>query len=75
MSNCGCNGKTYNLSMGCCQPVLGPVENYYTKYQVDELISGITCCITEEEVDDKISASTSGLQETLVAGDNIVISG
>ena len=63
--------------MGCCQPVLGPIENYYTKYQIDQMLSGQTsgCCITPEEVDDKISAATSGLQETLIPGDNITISG
>lgn len=55
--------------MGCCQPVLGPIENYYTKYQTDErieeAISGITgstgCCITPEEVYEKISAATDGM--------------
>lgn len=77
MNDCGCNKKTYNFSMGCCQPVLGPIENYYTKYQIDQMLSGQTsgCCITPEEVDDKISAATSGLQETLIPGDNITISG
>lgn len=56
--------------MGCCQPVLGPIENYYTKYQTDErieeAISGITgsssgCCITPEEVDEKIEEAISGI--------------
>jgi len=56
--------------MGCCVPVLGPIENYYTKYQTDlrieEEISGLTgsssgCCITPEEVDEKISAATDGM--------------
>ena len=65
---CNCN-KTHNISMGCCVPVLGPIENYYTKYQTDlrieEEISGLTgstgCCITPEEVDEKISAATDGM--------------
>lgn len=66
---CDCN-KTHNISMGCCVPVLGPIENYYTKYQTDlrieEEISGLTgsssgCCITPEEVDEKISAATDGM--------------
>lgn len=67
--------------MGCCQPVLAPVENFYNRWQIDEMLeeieSAITsgCCITPEEVDEKIEAATSGLQETLVAGDNIIISG
>ena len=55
---CDCNeGKIYQIGMGCCTPVLGPIENYYTKGQVDELIEGATssgCCITPEEVDEKI---------------------
>ena len=50
--------------MGCCQPVLAPIENYYTKYQVDKLIeSAVTsgCCITPEEVDEKIEEAISGI--------------
>ena len=78
---CNCNNKKYSISMGCCEPVLGPIENYYTKYQIDKMFdeveSAITsgCCITPEEVDEKIDEATSGLQETLIAGDNITISG
>ena len=56
--------------MGCCQPVLGPIENYYTKYQTDErieeAISGITgstgCCITPEEVDEKIASAKTEIE-------------
>lgn len=50
--------------MGCCEPVLGPVENYYTKYQIDKMIaSAVTsgCCITPEEVDEKIEEAISGI--------------
>lgn len=53
--------------MGCCQPVLGPIENYYTKPQIDRMIdeieSAITsgCCITPEEVDEKIEEAISGI--------------
>ena len=78
---CNCEINKYSISMGCCQPVLGPIENYYTKYQIDKMFdeveSAITsgCCITPEEVDEKIDEATSGLQETLIAGDNITISG
>lgn len=49
--------------MGCCQPVLGPIENYYTKYQVDQMLeeieSAITsgCCITPEEVESAITSA------------------
>ena len=57
--------------MGCCQPVLAPVENYYTKYQVDQMLeeieSAITsgCCITPEEVDEKIEEAISGISPDL----------
>ena len=57
--------------MGCCQPVLGPIENYYTKYQVDQMFeeieSAITsgCCITPEEVDEKIEEAISGISPDL----------
>jgi hypothetical protein len=48
--------------MGCCQPVLAPIENYYTKSQVDKLIEDIEVSgVTEEEVDEKISSATSGM--------------
>lgn len=64
---CDCN-KTTNISMGCCQPVLGPIENYYTKYTIDrkleEIESAITsgCCITPEEVDEKIEDAIDEIQ-------------
>lgn len=54
--------------MGCCQPVLGPVENYYTKYQIDDMLeeieSAITsgCCITPEEVDEKIESAKTEIE-------------
>lgn len=62
-----CNGNVYNIGMGCCEPVLGPVENYYTKPTIDrkleEISSAITsgCCITPEEVDEKIEEAISGI--------------
>lgn len=62
--SCNCGSKNYNISFGCCEPVLGPVENYYTKYQVDKLIESATtsgCCITPEEVDEKIEEAISGI--------------
>ena len=77
MSNCGC-GKEYTIHMGCCQPVLGPVENYYTKHQIDKIIEDIEesgCCITADEVDEKIEEAVSGKQDTLIAGSGITISG
>ena len=63
---CDCNeGKIYQIGMGCCEPVLGPIENYYTKGQVDELIEGATssgCCITPEEVDEKIESAKTEIE-------------
>lgn len=71
---CNCEGKTYNINM-CCTPRIADASNFYTKGEVDDIVEKSKCCITPEEVDKKISAATSGLQETLVAGDNITISG
>lgn len=57
--------------MGCCQPVLGPIENYYTKPQIDRMIdeieSGITsgCCITPEEVDEKIASAKTEIENEI----------
>ena len=62
--SCNCEGKNYSISMGCCEPVLAPIENYYTKYQIDKMIaSAVTsgCCITPEEVDEKIEEAISGI--------------
>ena len=85
MNNCNCQTLNPDCEMNrwesCPSSIIADAENYYTKIQVDELLeeieSGITsgCCITPDEVDEKISAATSGLQETLIAGDNITISG
>ena len=66
---CNCQGKTYNIAM-CCEPqvVLGPVENYYTKPTIDrmldEISSAITsgCCITPEEVDEKIASAKTEIE-------------
>ena len=63
-----CNGNVYNIGMGCCEPVLGPVENYYTKPTIDrmldEISSAITsgCCITPEEVDEKIASAKTEIE-------------
>jgi len=101
MGNCNCEPNTYHLNLGCCVPVVANANHYYTKSEVDEKLDDIVtsgCCITPEEVDDKISAATSGFateqwvsgytydkeyidaalsgkQDTLIAGDNITISG
>ena len=53
----GCEGNTYNIGMGCCQPVLAPIENYYTKYEVDKKIGGLKLQeITKEEYDALVSS-------------------
>ena len=73
---CNCEQKKYTLSLGCCEPVLGPIEAYYTKFQIDKMLeeieSGITsgCCITPEEVE---SAITSAM--TIVEGEIPSLSG
>ena len=49
--------------MGCCVPIVANADAYYTKSEIDEKIDEIVtsgCCITPEEVDDKISAATEG---------------
>lgn len=66
--SCNCEGKTINIGLGCCQPVLAPIENYYTKYQVDKLIESATtsgCCITPEEVDEKIASAKTEIEQEI----------
>lgn len=61
--SCNCDGKTINIGMGCCEPVLAPIENYYTKYQIDKMISGITVSgVTEEQVDEKIASARTEIE-------------
>ena len=68
---CNCEEKKYNISLGCCVPVLGPIENYYTKYQIDKMFdeveSAITsgCCITPEEVDEKIESAKTEIESEI----------
>ena len=40
---CNCNEevKVINIGMGCCQPIVANAENYYTKSEVDEMISNL----------------------------------
>jgi hypothetical protein len=63
---CNCEPKKYSVSMGCCQLVLAPIENYYTKYQIDKIIEDIEisggCCITEDEVDAKIESAKTEIE-------------
>jgi hypothetical protein len=54
--------------MGCCEPVLAPIENYYTKYQIDKMIESATtsgCCITPEEVDEKIASAKTEIENEI----------
>lgn len=67
-----CNGNIYNIGMGCCEPVLGPIENYYTKPTIDRMLDEITsaitsgCCITPEQVDEKIDEAISGISAVTI---------
>lgn len=60
---CNCNeeSKIINIGMGCCVPIVANADAYYTKSEIDEKLEDIVssgCCITPEEVDEKISAAT-----------------
>lgn len=62
---CNCNeeGNKYNINFGCCVPIVANADAYYTKSEIDEKLEDIAssgCCITPEEVDEKISAATDG---------------
>ena len=49
--------------MGCCEPVLAPIQNYYTKYQVDRLISGVTVSgVTEEQMNNAIESAKTEIE-------------
>ena len=39
--NCNEDGKVINIGMGCCQPIVANVYNYYTISEVDEMISNL----------------------------------
>ena len=40
---CNCNeeGNVINIGMGCCVPIVANADNYYTKSEVDEMISNL----------------------------------
>ena len=40
--NCNEDGKVINIGMGCCVPIVANAGNYYTKSEVDEMISNLT---------------------------------
>lgn len=52
---CNCEGNTYQIGMGCCQPVVANPNSYYTKSEIDEKLSGITTDgISEDEASELI---------------------
>ena len=40
---CNCNeqSKVIKIGMGCCQPIVANADNYYTKSEVNEMISNL----------------------------------
>lgn len=57
---CNCEGNVYNLSMGCCVPVVANADAYYTKSEIDKKIDEIVIeggGVTEEKAQDMIDAS------------------
>lgn len=71
--NCGCE-NTREIFPECdktrwevqCSSYIEDASNYYTKKQVDDLIESATssgnCCITEEEVDEKIESAKTEIE-------------
>lgn len=63
---CNCeDNKCYNISMGCVVPIVANADNYYTKSEIDEKIDDIItsgCCITPEEVDEKIASAKTEIE-------------
>lgn len=52
---CNCEGNTYQIGMGCCQPVVANPNSYYTKSEIDKKLSGITTDgISEDEASELI---------------------
>lgn len=48
----------------CCTPMIADASNFYTKGETDEIIEELKlsgCCITPEEVDEKIEEAISGI--------------
>lgn len=61
---CNCEENKYNINFGCCVPIVANADAYYTKSEIDGKIDDIIssgCCITPEEVDEKIANATNGL--------------
>ena len=63
---CNCNDNTncYHLNFGCVQPIVANANNYYTKSEIDTKLEDIVqsgCCITPQEVDEKIESAITSL--------------
>lgn len=62
---CNCNeGNVYHLNLGCVHPALANPNAYYTKSEIDEKLEDIIesgCCITPEDVDEKIESAITSL--------------
>ena len=66
--NYNTNGNTYNIGMGCCRPSIMPADDFYTKPQIDAMLEEIKesgCCITEEEVDEKIESAKTEIESEI----------
>lgn len=66
---CNCNeqGKTINIGMGCCVPIVANADAYYTKSEIDEKLDDIVISgggITSGEVQSMIDKSISGYVAT-----------
>lgn len=49
-----------------CSSYIVDADNYYTKKEVDDLIEGASgCCITEEEVDEKIESARTEIESEI----------
>ena len=39
--NCNEDGRVINIGIGCCVPIVANADNYYTKSEVDKMISNL----------------------------------
>lgn len=67
---CNCEGNVYNIGMGCCIPVVANADAYYTKSEVDNLITsggGISQETAQEMIDASIAEIDIPTVPTLVS--------
>ena len=67
---CNCEGNVYNIGMGCCTPVVANADAYYTKSEVDDLITsggGISQETAQEMIDASIAEIDIPTVPTLVS--------